>query len=289
VSSALLTTVAHRLESDKRLEPVVADLHARVSAVASHLGGRGILSGSALGHPVHPLLVSAPIGCFTSAMVADLLGHRDAARTFTGAGVLVAFPTAATGLSDWVDTADAERRVGFLHLVANLVGVSFYATSWWARRRGFDRRGRALGLSGAVVISAAGWLGGHLVYAMGVGVDTTAFEGGPTEWTEIARAGDSPPHHAIVDGVGLAVLEDQNGIPRVLADRCTHRGGPLSEGEVAGGCITCPWHGSRFDLVDGRVVRGPASEPQPVYEVRVTEDGIEVRRDEPRALRRNPV
>ena len=90
---------------------------------------------------------------------------------------------------------------------------------------------------------------------MGVGVDTTAFEGGPTEWTEIARPEDSPSRRASADGIAPAVLEDEEGHPRVLADRCTHRGGPLSEGQVADGCVTCPWHGSRFDLVDGHVVR----------------------------------
>ena len=149
-----------------------------------------------------------------------------------------------------------------------LSAVSLYAASWWARRRGLHRRGQALGVAGATVMTAAGWLGGHLAYGMGVGVDTTAFEGGPTEWREIAGPGESPSRRASADGIALAVLEDEEGQPRVLADRCTHRGGPLSEGQVADGCVTCPWHGSRFDLVDGHVVRGPATEPAPVYEVR---------------------
>ncbi len=208
------------IESDERLEPVVAHVHALVSSTASRLGGRDLLSGSALGHPAHPFLVSTPIGCFTSAMIADLLGQRDAARTLTGAGVLCAVPTAATGLSDWADTAAAERRVGFLHLTANTVAVSLYAASWYARRRGLDGRGQALGLAGAAVMTVAGWLGGHLAYGMGVGVDTTAFQGGPTEWTEIARPGESPSRRSSADGVALAVLEDGEGQPRVLADRC---------------------------------------------------------------------
>ena len=289
MASARLAMFIRRTESDERLEPVVAQVHALVSSTASRLGGRDLLSGSTLGHPAHPFLVSTPIGCFTSAMIADFVGQRDAARTLTGAGVLCAVPAAATGLSDWADTADAERRVGFLHLAANTVAVSLYAASWWARRRGLHRRGQALGVAGAAVMTAAGWLGGHLAYGMGVGVDTTAFEGGPTEWREIAGPGESPSRRASADGVALAVLEDEDGRPRVLADRCTHRGGPLSEGQVADGCVTCPWHGSRFDLVDGHVVRGPATEPAPVYEVRVSGDGTEVRRDEPRSLRRNPV
>jgi nitrite reductase/ring-hydroxylating ferredoxin subunit len=75
----------------------------------------------------------------------------------------------------------------------------------------------------------------------------------------------------------------------VLADRCTHRGGPLSEGTIEDDCVTCPWHGSSFSLTDGGVRRGPAVAPQPVYDVRVEADGIDVRRDEPRSLRVNPV
>jgi uncharacterized membrane protein/nitrite reductase/ring-hydroxylating ferredoxin subunit len=247
--TAAILDLVRQLEGDERLETVVSPVHAAVSKVAARWGGRELLSGSALGHPVHPLLVSMPIGCFTSAMAADLVGQRDAARMLTGLGVLAAVPTAATGLSDWVDTADAERRVGFVHLAANIVAVSLYTASWIARRRGERLRGQALGVAGAAVMSLAGWLGGHLAYGMGVGIDTTAFAGGPTEWTLIARPGDSPERHATAAGVALAVLEDEDGRPRVLADRCTHRGGPLSQGEVSGGCVTCPWHGSRFDTL----------------------------------------
>jgi nitrite reductase/ring-hydroxylating ferredoxin subunit len=74
-----------------------------------------------------------------------------------------------------------------------------------------------------------------------------------------------------------------------LADRCSHRGGPLSGGEVGPGCVTCPWHGSQFDLDTGVPKRGPASIPQPVYETRVVGDKLEVRRTERRALRQRAV
>ena len=59
-----------------------------------------------------------------------------------------------------------------------------------------------------------------------------------------------------------------------LANRCCPRGGPLDRGEVADGCVTCPWHGSTFRLEDGSVVRGPAAYPQPAYDVRVLDGGI---------------
>jgi nitrite reductase/ring-hydroxylating ferredoxin subunit len=49
--------------------------------------------------------------------------------------------------------------------------------------------------------------------------------------------------------------------------------GPLSDGDLSDGCITCPWHGSIFRLADGSVARGPATAPQPVFDTR-TRDGI---------------
>ena len=67
------------------------------------------------------------------------------------------------------------------------------------------------------------------------------------------------------------------GRVHVLANRCSHMSGPLSDGELADGCLTCPWHGSRFDLTDGSVRRGPATAPQPSYETRVHDGKIEVR------------
>jgi nitrite reductase/ring-hydroxylating ferredoxin subunit len=54
-------------------------------------------------------------------------------------------------------------------------------------------------------------------------------------------------------------------------------GGPLSEGKLEGDVVQCPWHGSRFNVTDGSVARGPATFPQPCFEVRVRDGKIEVR------------
>ena len=67
-----------------------------------------------------------------------------------------------------------------------------------------------------------------------------------------------------------------NGAVHVLADRCSHMSGPLSDGELADGCLTCPWHGSMFRLTDGSVAQGPATAPQPAFEVREVGGGIQV-------------
>jgi nitrite reductase/ring-hydroxylating ferredoxin subunit len=58
-----------------------------------------------------------------------------------------------------------------------------------------------------------------------------------------------------------------DGADTAIGARCSHLGGPLADGEVHDGCVTCPWHASVFDLLDGSVVHGPATAPQPAYEV----------------------
>jgi nitrite reductase/ring-hydroxylating ferredoxin subunit len=58
-----------------------------------------------------------------------------------------------------------------------------------------------------------------------------------------------------------------------FGDICTHQGCSLAEGELDGTTVTCPCHGSEFDVTTGEVLRGPAREPVRSYPVRV-EDGL---------------
>jgi nitrite reductase/ring-hydroxylating ferredoxin subunit len=83
-----------------------------------------------------------------------------------------------------------------------------------------------------------------------------------------------------VDGHDVLLVRS-GGTIHALAGRCTHRGGPLADGELVDGCVECPWHGSRFALEDGSVERGPAAFPQPLYETRVRDGRVEVRRAQP--------
>lgn len=278
--------VAHRIERAEVLDRpagLVGDTAGR--ALASP-GLRQLLSGSWLGHPLHPALVALPLGCWGAAALMDLTGERRAARKLVALGLLASGPTAASGLSDWLATSGAERRVGLVHMAANTAATTAYMASWRARRRNRHLKGAALGLVGMTAAGAGGWLGGHLSYALGVGVDTNAFDTGPADWTDldVDIPADGGPVRAVVGSTPVVASRQPDGV-RVLAERCSHRGGPLSEGEVSGGCVTCPWHGSRFDLDSGAVRRGPAVVEQPVYEVSENPDGIRVRRSEPRALR----
>lgn len=252
------------------------------------------LSGTPLGHPAHPALIAVPIGSWLSASWLDLVGgrgSRDAARKLVVLGVVSAVPTALTGASDWSDTSGAERRAGFVHAVANSTGLILYIASWRARRQGKHPKGVGLALAGAGVVGFSGWLGGHLAYALGVGVDTTAFTGAPTEWTDVAADADLVDGQPVATTAGVVpiLLLRQGDRIYALNDRCTHRGGPLHEGQIVGDCIECPWHGSRFRLDNGDIERGPATQSQQAFQVRVDAGRVFVRRDEQRSLRTSPV
>ena len=62
-----------------------------------------------------------------------------------------------------------------------------------------------------------------------------------------------------------------------LAHSCSHLGGPLSEGTLKDGSVVCPWHGAEFALDDGHVLNGPATQPQPCFEVRERAGQIELK------------
>lgn len=277
--------LVERLERSEALDGVAGILQRNARAVYRPGPLKDALSGTWLGHPLHPLLMLLPLGCWTSASFLDLAGGRGsqaAADRLVAAGVVSAIPTAAAGASDWSDTAGGERRVGIVHALVNSVGLACFTASWVARKRGRRAQGVALGMVGHTFVGLGGYLGGHLSYAMGVGVDTTAFQSGPEEWTPLLDADLIPEGKAVgvdVEGVRLLLVREGDEV-RALAARCTHRGGPLDEGDVADGCVTCPWHGSRFELATGDIVRGPATAPQPAFETRVAQGRLEVRRSE---------
>jgi len=65
------------------------------------------------------------------------------------------------------------------------------------------------------------------------------------------------------------VVANVDGGLYAITNSCTHRGGPLSEGELQGTLITCPWHGGQFDLTSGRAVSPPASKNAIAFDVRI--------------------
>ena len=242
------------------------------------------LSGTWLGHALHPLLTDVTLGTFMSAVMLDWLGgekSQPAAERLIALGLLSTAPTVSSGYSDWADTevaSDSVRRIGIVHAATNATAASLFAASWAARRRGGS--GRLLALAGGGALAAAGYLGGHLTLAEGVGVDRTVFEAAPDEWADVlddAELRDGQMRCVEADGTAVMVART-GGALYALSDHCSHRGGPLHEGKLDGLTVSCPWHDSVFDLRDGALVHGPAAYPQPAWDVRARDGRIEVRR-----------
>ena len=174
-------------------------------------------------------------------------------------------PTAAAGLNDWSDTNGPETRVGLVHATVNTTALSLYLASVVARP-GRRRGGKALGLAGLGVLLGGADLGGHLCFVMGVDVNRTAWEQRPDQWTQVladTELADGEHRKANAGGVPV-LLYRTAGTVYALASTCTHMGGPLEEGTISDGCVTCPWPGSTFRFADGSIVRGPATTPEPL-------------------------
>ncbi|MBB0243893.1 Rieske 2Fe-2S domain-containing protein [Streptomyces alkaliphilus] len=252
---------------------------------------RDLLHGRPIGHPAHPLLVQMPIGAWFSAGVLDLLpgeGRRRAARTLVGVGTVAAAPAAWAGWADWAELHRQQMRVGLVHAAGNVAAVGLYAASWATRRAGRHTAGRVLGWTGFTLVGITGALGGHMAYRQASGANHA--EEVPhlvsPGWHAIAVLDDLPvgePVRRHVDDVPVVVVrggdgpDDTDGTVHVLAERCSHLAGPLSEGTLEDGCVRCPWHGSLFRLSDGWNVEGPATAPQPAFDTRVVDGRLEVR------------
>jgi len=247
------------------------------------------LSGTWLGHALHPLLTDLVIGSFVSATVLDVIGGDSdgkAAERLITVGIASYPPTALTGTSDWSDSEPGDprvRRVGLAHAAANAAALGLYAASLAARRGGRTGRGKALGLAGAAALGAGGYLGAHMSYAQGVGPNQTTYDPGPTEWTDAAESAElsvGTPKAVVVEDTPVMLLRHADGL-HAIHDRCSHRGCLLSEGQVDGEVVECTCHGSRFRLEDGSVERGPATQAQPSFDVREDGGRVQVRRRDP--------
>src|SRR4051794_31228520 len=279
-------TMIDRIENASPLDPVVKTVRKIVNAALGPQPVRDALHGVWLGHPVHPLLTDVPIGVWTAAGVLDLLpGTGHASTTLIATGCAAAVPTAVTGWADWSQLHPPQQRVGLVHAVSNVVGLGLYTASLGARMRGHHVRGKALAFAGLGAVMAGGYLGGHLVFRQAAGVNHNAdtIDLFPSGWQEIGRLDDLPeatPVKRTVEGVDLLVVRRGQHVD-VLADKCSHLSGPLSDGEFAveggQGCIVCPWHGSTFRLADGGVVHGPTTSPQQAFESRIVAGNVEVR------------
>jgi nitrite reductase/ring-hydroxylating ferredoxin subunit/uncharacterized membrane protein len=277
-------TIADRIEQLQPLDALSEPLQKAVrKAVPQESKLKDLLSGTWLGHPLHPPLTDVVIGAWTSALLLDLVGGErgeEASDRLVAAGILAAVPTASAGLSDWAELRGGSRRVGSVHAIGNTTALLLQSLSWLARRRGERARGVAVSALGYGAATFSAWLGGHLSFAKGVGVNQTAFADAPTEWTPVldeARLEEGKPTAARANGLAVVLVRKGQHL-HALADRCSHRGCSLHQGELnPDGTLTCPCHGSTFRL-DGSIVKGPATSAQPAFDVRTSDGRVEIRR-----------
>jgi len=98
------------------------------------------------------------------------------------------------------------------------------------------------------------------------------------QFIKVASTADLAPGEAKrveVAGTKIALF-NLEGTFYAIDDTCTHRGGPLSEGEVSGEEVTCPWHGAVYSIKTGGVLGAPAPRGVASYPVRVQGAEVEV-------------
>jgi nitrite reductase/ring-hydroxylating ferredoxin subunit len=268
------------LERAKELDPVVA-IGQRAARALRPGRVRDALNGVWLGHPLHPVLVQAPIGAWLSASVLDAWPGADpdgaTARRLTAFGLAAAVPAALAGAADWSEQHEQQMRVGVVHAAANTAAITLYSLSLLARGR---RARRVLRLSGLTAASAGGVLGGHISFRLAGGANHAEavphlIEPGWHDLMPAAELDDGKPARAMLGEVPVVVVREGSQL-HALGGRCSHMDGPLWESDLAAGCLECPWHGSIFRVSDGAVARGPATAPQPVFETRVRDGVIQV-------------
>jgi nitrite reductase/ring-hydroxylating ferredoxin subunit/uncharacterized membrane protein len=240
---------------------------------------QNFLNGTWLGHPVHAVVTDVPIGAMTVSIISDLIGQPIVADVSMVLGVLAMVAAAVTGLADYTEVDGNARTRATVHGSVMVVTLLVYLVSLVIRSGSpADRLIPILvALVGYVLLAVGAQMGGDLVYLIGTHVNRHAWRGTGVKWIklDLGELSDIPeggPTRLRAGSNELAVIREGDRILAVHA-QCAHAGGPLAEGSIVGDTIECPWHGSRFRLANGYVVRGPSMYDQPAYDVRRAEAG----------------
>jgi uncharacterized membrane protein/nitrite reductase/ring-hydroxylating ferredoxin subunit len=250
-----------------------------------------ISKASVRSHPIHPMVVALPIGLWVTSFIFDLIGaasHEQgyflASFYMIVAGCVGAVIAAAPGVIDLfgaIPPNSSARSRGYVHGGLNTLALLLFI--YTAYRRGgpsgsVDNVAVAASAVGVVLIAISGWLGGTLVYRNQIGVDHRYANAGRYKERTVedfkrpicnqSELGDGQMMLARIGDERIAVGRCSEGI-FAFSDRCTHKGGPLSDGALVGCTVQCPWHGSQFDIKTGRVVAGPAEEKIKIYAIEV--------------------
>ena len=253
-------------------------------------------------HPIHPMLVALPIGLWIGSFVFDLLAAAGGNVFLAIAGfyaliagcigaALAAVP-GAIDLFTVVPPNSSGRNCGYIHGALNTLALLLFIFIAWRRGDPMARPdgvSLALSLLGVIAIGVSGWLGGTLVYRNQIGVDHRYANAGQ-ERERTLDSWDRPVLHRseLADGqMMLAKIQGQRIVVGrcgegffAFADHCTHKGGPLHDGALVGCTVQCPWHGSQFDVTNGRVVAGPAKNKIETYAIEIRGNEVYVRPEE---------
>jgi uncharacterized membrane protein/nitrite reductase/ring-hydroxylating ferredoxin subunit len=239
---------------------------------------KDFLEGKPLRHPLHPMLVHFPIGLFILSSLLDLgsLAFPSTPNLVREAfyamllGIIGALIAAVPGLVDYTDIRDDHpgKRTAIAHLTLNLIVVGLYGINLGVRSSTLDALKTPVGplilsLLGITLLSVSGYLGGRLVYDEGISVGRhkrrtptpestlhlTRVENGGATFVPVPEAeklGDQETLRVEIDGEVIAIAK-LDGSFYAFQEFCTHRFGPLSEGDFKG-----------FDVRTGKVTNGPA-------------------------------
>lgn len=251
------------------------------------------------GHPLHPMLVGFPIAFFVGTLLFDLAGSIYGRADFwqTGfymeaAGVCFALLAAVPGVIDYIFTVpprSSGKKRATKHALINVGMLLIFAGTWFYRQRETPDTYIIIGaeLAGVILLSIAGWLGGTLVYRNQIGVNPRYAHAGKwkeefihddTGRVEVAKADELKVNqmkliHLNNNNRRIVVGRTEQGYC-AFEDHCTHRGGSLAGGAMICGTVQCPWHGSQFDVHNGSVKAGPATEGIMTYPLTESEGRI---------------
>ena len=256
-----------------------------------NLGGPGqllkdLLHGTKpLGHPLHPALTDVPLGAFSVMFIADWIAlFTPSVPTIVGklsliVGIFGMVGAALSGYTDYTGTFGRERRYATTHGLVMSLSLVAMIVSLVLRQVNLTLPAMVVSSLAFLVILFGAYLGGHLSFGFGTMVNRNAFVEGVSEWTAVGRSADFADGSQVRVKAGdmpVMIVRRGNRLDAISAV-CSHAGGPLDEGELDGDIVTCPWHGSRFCITDGRVQDGPATFDQPAFLVRESGDQVEVK------------
>jgi nitrite reductase/ring-hydroxylating ferredoxin subunit/uncharacterized membrane protein len=251
-------------------------------------------------HPIHPMLVALPIGLWIGAFVFSIIGWATERSLLDAAGfyaliagsigaVLAAIP-GVLDLFSVVPEHSSARTRGYIHGSVNSLALLIFIYAAYRQGSAYnppDKLTLLVELIGVACIGYSGWLGGTLVYRNQIGVDHRFANAGKLKERTIdgfdrpvCNQGELGDGQAMLIQIGderIAIARCAEGI-FAFSDQCTHRGGPLSDGAIVGCAVQCPWHGSQFDIRNGRVIAGPAQQQIKTYDVEIKSGEVYLRR-----------